>query len=176
MVRHLCLVRPAVFRSEDSFQTTYDTTIGFYTRISLFYSYERFHESLPHVLRHFTNILPMSTIRDADDKLFGLHIGIFLTAFTHELTILLIIYIRNTLKEQQRENVFFVTGSIYLTTQTCSRSPQELLHFIERDGLTVYSVFLCFCHGGYAFISFLNSSSAFFTASRASINSFFTSS
>ena len=147
MVGHLCLVRPAVFRSEDSFQTSNDATIGFYTGISLFYSYEGFYKSLSYILSHFTNILPMSTIRDANGKLLRLHLGKVLTAFTNEVTVLLIIHIRNALEEQQRENVFLITSSIYLTTQTCGCSPKELLHLIERNSLSGHSIFLCVCHG-----------------------------
>ena len=68
------------------------------------------------MLGYGANVAPMRIDRYADCKILGLLIGVFCATFGHIATILLIIYIADALKEQQREDVFFVTGGVNLAT------------------------------------------------------------
>ena len=100
MVGHLVLVRPSVFRTKDTVQATYDTTISFFAWIGLFNGNKCFYQALANILGHLAYITPMSTIRDADGQLSNLHTSIFLTSFSHEIFELLIIYITDALEEK----------------------------------------------------------------------------
>ena len=131
MVGHLSLVGPAILRTEDSLQSADDAAIHLFSWIGLFDGNECFHETLTDILCHLTHITPMGTIGDADDKVLALCSSKIFTALAYELAILLVIHIRDALEEQQREDVLFVTSCINLATQTCSRSPEELLHLVE---------------------------------------------
>ena len=123
MVRHLCLVCPAILRAKDSFKTSNDTTIRFFPRISLFDSYKRFDKSLTNIFCHFTYITPMSTFRNTDCQLCSLHLSILIASFCSKALELFIVNITNAFKEQQRKDILFVSSCIYLSTQTSGCTP-----------------------------------------------------